>query len=427
MPPWGRPSGAPVGGDFEGVRRRMIWEPRGEQGPPGYDERMLMDAAKLSGKKESGARHTFVGDELNFTGYDLGDAYRARQGEEEGQLEYEYPVDDYDYDYERRRYEDYVAAMREREDALVQSAQDKIRRARAAGKSRANLVHDEIEALERRRMQQREEPPIENRPSSKSKAIKATSSANASEKGRRRSGSRMFGLSATNSPKSRASKSPKTSRKPSPEPSSQSAAPGFMVPGPDGRPILAPVGYFAHPLDPVRAGNSRPDGARHSPMSHRFAATPPYDVPYPPYPARYYPMPEESRPPLSSRRSPDELFLPRARAASTAQYPFNPYISRAQPSSPSRRNVSGPADVSYSRIPRKAPASPLDEHPSRSHHVVREDSSSGEDEVVGVPSSSESEDDDENEGVKVDVVPAATGAGYRIDRASGAEKRRRRK
>lgn len=278
-------------------------------------------------------------------------------------------------------------------------------------------------------MQQREEPPSESRPSSssKSKAIKATSSANASDKGRRRSGSRMFGLSATNSPKSRASKSPKTSRKPSPEPTSQAAAPGFMVPGPDGRPILAPVGYFAHPLDPVRGANSRPDGARHSPVSDRLAGTPPHDMPYTAYPPRYYPMPEESPPPLSSRRSPDELFLPRARAASTAQYPFNPYISRAQPSSPSRRNVSGPADVSYSRIPRKAPASPLDEHPSRSHHVVRENSSSGDDQVEGMPSSSESEDDDDNEGVKVDVVPDSKGTGYRIDRASGGEKRRRRK
>jgi len=387
-----------------------------------------MDAANLAGKRESGVRHAFVGDHLNFTGYDVGSAYRARQDQEEYHQEYEYPVDNYDYDYERRRYEDYMAAMREREDALVQSAQDKIRKARAAGKSRANLGHDEIEALERRRMQQRGESPAESRPSSKSKANKSTSSANASDKGRRRSGSRMFGLSATNSPKSRTSKSPKTSRKPSPEPTSQSAAPGFVVPGPDGRPVLAPVGYFAHPMEPVRVGNSRPGGARHSPSGDHLSGTPPYDVPYPAYPPRYYPMPEESRPPSSSRRSPDELFLPRARAASTAQYPFNPYVSRPEPSSPSRRNVSGPAEVSYSRIPRKAPASPLAEHPSRAQHVVREDSSSGEEEIEGVPSSSESEDDDDdNEGVKVDVAPDPKGPGYRIDRASGGEKRRRRK
>jgi len=425
MPPWGRPSRAPVGGDFEGARRRRAWEPREEYEIS--DERMLIDGAALAGKREPGGRPSHVGDELQFTGYDVGSAYRSRQEQEAYQQEYEYPVDDYDYEYERRRYEDYLAAMREREDALVQSAQDKIRKAKANGKSRANLGHDEIEALERRRMQQRGDSPTESRPSSKSKATKPSSSGSAGDKGRRRSGSRMFGLSATDSPKSRASKSPKASRKTSPEPISQPTAPGLMIPGPDGRPIFAPVGYFAHPPESARSNSSRTGGARYSPSGNRAPGTPPYDVPYPAYPPRYYPMPDELRPPSSSRRSPDELFMPRARAASTAQYSFNPYAARPEPSSPSRRNVSGPAEVSYSRVPRKVPASPLAEHSSRSQPVVRDDSSSNEEEVEEDSSSSESEDEDDNEGVKVEVVPDTKGGGYRIDRATGGERRRRRK
>lgn len=300
-----------------------------------------------------------------------------------------------------------------------------------------------MDALERRKTQYREVTPPETKSPSKGKASRTSSAVNlASDKSKKKGGNRLFGLPAANSSKSRAPKSPKTSRKPSPE-SSAPAAPGFMMPGPDGRPVYAPFGYFPPPPEALRPGSSR-SGSRSASSSSRKPATPPYDMPYPPpYPSRYYPMPpEDYRPPSSSRRSPEELFMPRARAASTAQYPVDPYGSRPAPVSGSgRRNVSGPPDVPYSKLRRVAPSSPLAEYPHREQDsrdrrpVPRaQQSSSGSSDSPetneGTPSSSSSEDDEDEEEVKVEVVQGSKGQGYTVDRVpvgKGGESRRRRR
>lgn len=245
----------------------------------------------------------------------------------------------------------------------------------------------------------------------------------------------MFGVSATHFPKSRGSKSPKASRKASPEPTPAPAAPGFMVMGPDGRPIFAPVGHFA-PSQEARSSSSRYTGARTAHTGQLAQGPPSNDIPHPPYPPRYYPMPDEMPPRQSFNRSPDELFIPRARAASTAHFSFNPYASRPESSSSGRRNVSGPADVSYMKIPRKPTASPLAEHPPRARDHQDQEGFDTQEAIENALGSDESEDeDDEDEGVKVEVVADPRGTGYSVDRGGGggagggdnAARRRRRK
>ena len=256
MPPWGRPSGALTGTEG-GAKRRRAREPRRPLDNDSGDEGLVEPFM---------SRPEFIGDELMFTGYDLGSARRYSRAED-------YSDDEDRYEYEKRRYEAYLAA---REESLVQSAQERMRKARKAGKSRASLSPEEVDALERRRQQQ------ESRPVSKGRTSRSNSAVNLiadkeKEKSRKKSKS-FFSSPVANSSRSRTPK--EKPRKVLKTPSYP--APGFMVAGPDGRPMYAPFGYYP----PERPHSSRASSG--SASSSSKPRTPPYDTPYPPYPPRYY-------------------------------------------------------------------------------------------------------------------------------------------
>ena len=402
----------------------------------------MLDSSAFMSRPSSRGQSGFVGDELYFTGYDLGRARSSGNspydetgyGEEDG-----YSDEEEQYEYERQRYAAYLASMRDREEAVVQSAQEKIRKAKARGKTNVNLNQEEVDALEKRRMQQQQQQELTApRTPAKGKTSRSNSAVSlTADKNKKKSGG-FFGGAARSSSKTPNGKSPKTPRKSSRDKTSASPAPGFMVQGPHGQPVYAPFGYFPPPPDNFRppSGSSR-SGSRSASASSKRQITPPYDVPYPPYPAyppRYYPMPEDLRPPSSSsRRSPDDLYIPRNRANTSAHYPDDLHLP-PMPAAQGRRNVTGPPDVSYTKLRRMAPSSPLAEQPSlppRSDSLP--DRRSGQpvrvERRASSSSDSESSSEDDDQGVSVEIVPESKDDGYRIDRVpvSGAEGERRRR
>ncbi|KAJ9626338.1 hypothetical protein H2203_003970 [Taxawa tesnikishii (nom. ined.)] len=250
------------------------------------------------------------------------------------------------------------------EEALVQSALEKIRKARARGRNNVNLSQDEVDALERRR-QERES--IRKRGQHQQRQVP-------------KKNNRLIAAASPSSSRSRGT--PKSSRKPSNEQNnaaytSGSAAaaaaaaaappPGFRVAGPDGQPIYAPFGYYP-PSDTARhSPTTSRTTSRSTSASSKRQPTPPYDAPHPPgYQSRYYGPPTPDLRPRSSTstRSDEPPRIPRNRSASSAQQyyadVFGPGPNPAPPgigSAGGRRNFSGPPDVSYSTLRRVPPAS----------------------------------------------------------------------
>lgn len=448
MPPWGRPPGALAEGAGNG-RRMDGWGPRPrrmhDQDNSDEDDGqgVILDPANYMSRSSPRGQDDFAGDELYFTGYDLN---QAREGRSSGNPSYEDIVyGGYGYEEEERAYyeEQRQAAYRaawEREAALLQSADDKLRKARITGKSSVSLSRDEADALERRKQHQREkDSPAPSTPK-KGKGSRSNSvvSLTGDKSRKKASSSRLFGTSS--SPSASRTRTPKTSRKSSSEQQSTPSnyPPAFMVAGPDGVPLYPPMGYYPAP-DTLRQSpvGSRP-GSRSVSASSKRQVTPPYEAAYPPYPPRFYgpPPPSDMRPASSSStgRTPsdDSLRIPRNRAASSVPYPQDLFSASAgMPAAQGRRNVSGPADISYAKLRRVPPSSPL---------AARETSTSPAQEWPPRTDSrrsrgsSSSSTDDDGAGVRVEIVPEADGEGYRIDRKpvgdsgnSGARRRKGRK
>lgn len=433
MPPWGRPPGALAEG--AGNDRRIDgWGPRPrkthaqDNSDDDDGQGVILDPTNFMSRPSPGAQGGFVGDELYFTGYDLA---QARNGRTSGSPSYEdivYGDHGYAEEEERAYYEEqrqaaYRAAW-EREAALLYSADDKLRKASSKGKSSVSLTREEADALERRKQHQRErESPSPSTPKkdkgSRSNSVVSLTGDKSRKKG---SSSRLFGSS--NSPSASKARVPKTTRKSSnehqnPPYASNNPPPAFMVAGPDGVPLYPPMGYYPHP-EALRQspGGSRP-GSRSVSASSRRQVTPPYDA-YPPYPPRFYgpPSPNDLRPQSSSgggrTHSDDSLRIPRNRATSSVPYPQDLFSTApGMPAAQARRNVSGPPDISYAKLKRVPPSSPLaareasispaKEWPPRTNHRRRSGSSS-------------SSTDDDGAGVRVEIVPEGDGEGYRIDR-----------
>jgi len=409
------------------------------------DQGLLLNPTNFMSSGSDRNQQNFTGDELYFTGYDLARARSLGNSSSDNMgygEEYGYSDEEEQWEIERQRYAAYLLAVRERDEALVQSAQEKMREARVRGKSNVNLSQQEVDALERRRLQQQPEP-LAPRTPSKGKSSRSSSAASLSTEKPKKKTNRLFSAPAPKTNKSRSSKS--RSRDNSMDSSGgstpQNPPPGFMVQGPNGQPMYAPIGYFPPYADGGRppSSHSRPASASRKPQ-----ATPSYD-PYSPYQSsRYLSRPEVYRPSSSSpRRSPDELYVPRHRAASSAQFSPEGYCHPSMPPRQGRRNVSGPADVNYTKLRRVAPSSPLAEQPSPMLEEIpdRRASAPAMDQRDGTPSSSSSGDD--NQGVRIEIVPDSKGGGYRIDRTpdshgvlerlpvsnggSGSERRRRSK
>ncbi|GAB7349657.1 hypothetical protein MBLNU459_g0332t1 [Dothideomycetes sp. NU459] len=405
---------------------------------------VYLDPANFMSRSTQGGQAGFTGDELYFTGYDLG---QARDGRGSGNGSYEDIVyGEYGYSeeeerayYEEQRYAAYRAAW-DRETALLQSADEKLRKASKKGKNSVSLSQDEVDAMERRKQQQRDSPGPSTPKKGKGSRSNSVVSLTGDKSRKKSSSTRLFGTSSPSVPKTR---TPKSTRKSSNEQqgapyASNNPPPAFMVAGPDGVPLYAPVGYYPS-LDNIRSSPSasRP-GSRSVSASSRRQVTPPYENNYPPYPSRFHGPPSDLRPPSSSSSSrppsDDALRVPRNRSASTVPYPQDLFGAPAVPAVQSRRNVSGPPDISYAKLRRVPPSSPL---------AAREASTNtGQEWPPRTDSrrsrgSSSSSTDDDGEGVRVEIVPEGDGDGYRIDRKpvgegagsgnSGARRRKGRK
>lgn len=417
-------------------------------------------------------QRAYAGDELYFTGHDLGQRRResypnnAYYGEGESEE---------DAIYQQQTYNG-------RDEALAQAAYERIAKARASGQTNINLSVDEMEAIERRRTVQQlapvQPPPLQiasppatpvKTPKGKSGSSRNNSSVSLSSTKGKKKGSGLFGSSGPSTPPSKSKSKSKSSRKMSI--SSDQAAPftppplpppqGYMIPGPNGMPMYAQaVPYYPPPSPELAraqqqaAAASTRDRSRSTSKHNRRGSTPPEPV-FAPYPTRFYPgSPANLRPgSSSSNRSfhddpPADWYPPpppqpapgRSRAGSNAahaQYRMHPddYAGPPMPAAhgSGRRSMGGSggaggaglgspsmADVNYSSLRRVPPGS----SPLASQHYYADPAAASRkgsglsQEVDSGSSGSGSGSSSEDQGVQ--VVPNAVREGKARTVAKGS-------
>jgi hypothetical protein len=357
----------------------------------------------------------FYSDPLQFTGIDLASGSRARKG-------YAYDSDESEEDSEDAEEDEHTSALqvalRDKEEALVQSALARIRRAQEKGKREVKLNPEEIEALEKRRKRMQS--------AATSKERKGSGSSSGSE--RRRSDRDLvtvpIGPAEPKSRKRSKAKRPEELYQPQPA----AAPPGLLVQGADGV-TYAPLGYY-----PSQAGRSRdsPTRPRSATSSQLRGTPPPQFVAYQPQTSRGF---SDGNRPLSSsstssrRPLPDEEgWIPaHSRRSSVSSQthsvdPFEYQISSEQPppipqqyiQAGGRRNVSGPPEVVYSSVRRSPPVGGyLATRGPASDPTLRRRSSRRDE------SSSEGEDDSDDlgNGVQVFVEEPESGRERERERA----------
>lgn len=257
-------------------------------------------------------------------------------------------------------------ALRDKEEALVQSALARIRRAQEKGKREVKLNQDELDALENRRKRMQAAATL--------KARKGSGESGGSDREKRR---RTISVpiaaiepATTSRPSSRRREKGKSKRTEDvpPHPPAVSNPPGMLVAGPDGL-AYAPLGSY--PSQPPN---------RNSPSRPRSATTQQSRGPLPYFQHqqgsnRHFSesmRPSSSASNSSRRPLPDEdSWLPpssRRSSASSQGFAVDPceyqvsgetpppiphqYLQQA---SSGRRNVSTPADVKYSSVRRSLP------------------------------------------------------------------------
>ena len=360
----------------------------------------------------------FAGDELHFTGGDLGRDY--------GYSDYSEGSDS-GVGGDTRSGNLLQLALREKEDVLVERAMARIRRAQLLGKTNVKLTPPERRALERKLQKDQAIKAKEKRPSSK-----ARTGSGRRDSGRSSGSQNSIGPAAGRR-KSKSSLNNQRDRETSS--AGQPVAPGFVVAGPDGRPIYAPIGYYPPSPGPSPYGpSSRPESRSGS--SHSLQHTPPlpqgqFRAPpkqrYSSVPEHHFQPSSTTRGPPSPRPMPDEPeWQPRARSSSNLAYPVDPYqyqtYAQPVPQMPAhyiqgRRNVSGPAGVGY---PTLRPAGPT-AHPyasSSDPSLLRREYPVGSGNPESTSDGDDDDDDDEDEGVQVDVVPYG-GQSYDINLSTG--------
>lgn len=315
-------------------------------------------------------------------------------------------------------------ALRGKEEQLLRTALERIRRAQLLGKRNVKLSQPELDALERKRQKDQ---------AIKGQAKRKGSGSNLRASDRRRSSGQSSIVLKEQKYSKRQSKGYFSGYDGESSASSRRAAPpGVLVPG-QGVVGFSPLGQSA----PIAAsqGRSSRSGSR-SASSHSLAQ------PSPPLrssknrvssgrePSQSIPTPPS---PNLARRLPDDPnWLPRPRSSSSVSgHPYDPYqyqtYSPPLPQLPSkytqsRRVVSSPQpDIQYSRI-RGEPQTRLTEPSSlRREHSdqVTPEGSDAEDDSLS--------DEDDGDGVQVDVVPY--GQGYSVNthpESSAARERPRR-
>lgn len=398
-----------------------------------------------------GRQRGYAGDELYFTGYDTGQHRRES-----------YPNAYYgNGDSEEDGY--HGGAYRGRDEALAQSAYERIAKARASGQTNINLSVDEMEALERRRGVQQPapvQPPLQiasppatpvKTPKGKSSSRNNSSVSLSSTKAKKK-GSSLFGGGPSTPPSKSKSKS-KSARKMSIS-SDQTAPfspgppppPGYVLAGPNGMPMYAPMPYYPPPSPELARAQASRDRSRSTSKHNRRGSTPPEPV-FAQYSPRFYPPPAGMRPgSASSNRSfadeadwygaPPPQPTGRTRASSNAQYRMPPpddYTGPPMPAAQGRRSLGGPAtaaDINYSALRRVPPGSSPLAAAHYSDPAAAGRKGSGLSQEVGDTgsSSSGSGSSSEYQGVTVEVHPdAGRGNGYSVGKTAvkGNEARRR--
>lgn len=353
MPPWGRPPGA------KGSKRRKRWER--EQAL--WQEQSRVEELDSDDTDTQGVglnfEKRFASDTLQFTGIDLASTSRARRS-------YAYDSDESEEDSEESDEDENSSALqialRDKEEALVQSALARIRRAQEKGKREVRLNPEELDALEKRRKRMQS--------AATSKERKGSGSSSGNERRRRSDRDTVALPIGPAEPRSRKKGKSKRSEDVSPYPTVTAVPPGMLVQGADGV-TYAPLGYHPSQAGPSHNSPTRPRSA----TSQQLRATPPPQfVTFQQGQANRH-ISDGNRPPSSSstgsrRPLPDEEGWIRdySRRSSTSSQtqpvdPFEYQISSEQPppipqqymQAGGRRNVSGPPEVVYSSVRRSPP------------------------------------------------------------------------
>ncbi len=344
----------------------------------------------------------FASDPLQFTGIDLTPTTRARRP-----YNYDDPEDsseESESDIEIEGTNALQIALRDKEEALVQSALARIRRAQEKGKREVKLNQDELDALENRRKRMQAA-------ATATKERKGSASSGGSGSERRRRSDRHLITVPIGEPTSR--KRAKSTRR-----DEGVNPPGMLIEGPDGV-TYAPLGYY-----PPQASSSRDSPTRpRSATSQQLRGGLPQ---FAPASSRHFS--EGNRPVSSSSNSsrrplPDEEeWVPSRRSSGSSQShgidPFEYQVSSdAPPPIPqkykptvdqsNRRVASGPPEIIYSTVRRSPPMSapypaaarPSDLSPKR--RSKQRDPYA--DELGDDSSSEEDESDDLGNGVQVFV------------------------
>ena len=431
----GRPPGARLG------RGQKHWS---AQSWPEYDDRFEEletddDAMHGVGLDQGYRPKRFVSDELRFTGIDLGGGGAARR-----RRSYEdySNSDDEEYDGSTglvRRGEHQVM-LREKEDVLVERALERIRRARALGKTDVKLEPLELEALQRAGVIPR--PPSNPAPVPKA-APKGKKAAHPKPKAIESRKNSKDSKSASSSPKVKAiegrarGRSSASSRSKSDSKDSKAEAEA-MVPYPilpdDRYGYMYPPAYYARGSAPTSRQQSQARTNPSQSLRKHPQPMPPYQHPY--YQSRYYSNPDMYGPRPSSNSSrvsrsdpADPDWEPRARSSSSlVPYPldqlpqagsgkaprFNPEDPRYA-SPPTRRIVSGPPAAQHRR--------PQDEifMPHEEPEVMQYLTNSSHEEDDDEQDAETGDSDESGQGVQVDVEERG-GGGYAIQTRAAAAK-----
>ncbi|THW29376.1 hypothetical protein D6D23_01158 [Aureobasidium pullulans] len=386
--------------EFESRRRRFL--DVGDESDDGYQRAYLDPAGFKSRSADRLPREGLTGDELLFTGYDLGSA-RGERGR-----------DDTGYEGRPQRYEDdhyrsNALTRPSREDALVQSAKEKLRKARVKGKTNVSLSVEEMAALERSSTQLRDSSEPSTPSKNKTRGSRSSSTTSLTSTRPRRTSVGLFG---STSPSQSRSRTPKTTRKSSNEQqpvarTSGSTPPAFMIRGPDGVPMYAPSDYYPSPVSSRRPSSN----------SNR-QITPPYEA----YSARGYGPELRAQPSPSSRAAYDEnAWASSSRPPAGASYP-DLFGGTLPPGGQSYQTHVPASDVSYAKLRRGPQGSPLSNVEAAADRWEREG------EIGARPPSSGSSSDDSGQGVRIEVEP---GYGFRrvpvSSKSSGTVRRKGRK
>lgn len=282
-----------------------------------------------------------MSDSLNFTGTDLGDRSRgvARrghryQGSDDDETSVSGSEDEEDSGESQSGGSGQLTVRDDREEALIQSALQRINRAQAKGKADVKLNKDELAALERRRKRMREE------------AERLKSSGSGSDRKKRKEQRVAVPLSQLDpsSLKRRPAHPPRQDSLPARAAVSREDSPDYP---PEYLPY-PPMGYFAPPV----SSQSRSRSGTHVPRPSSRArenGSPPVAFDYLQAPhSNHRHVSESSARPRSRGMPQDELWMPQQ--VDPFQYQTAGPRHAAYPGQPppfSKRHVSTPAEMSY--------------------------------------------------------------------------------